>query len=148
MPNGERKGIRRLRALGRRRQAAGGRRGEADHDGPPIGQQQAKLYADCLEQQFGQRPVIFYTNGYEHWLWDDLAYPPRAVQGFYKKDELELLIQRRARASRSRHADRRADRRALLPEARDPPDRGDVRARQRAQVAAGDGDRARARRAR
>jgi len=60
-----------------------------------IGQQQAKLYANCLEQQFGQRPVIFYSNGYEHWLWDDSFYPPRSVQGFYKKDELELLIQRR-----------------------------------------------------
>ena len=62
---------------------------------PRVGQQQAKLYADCLEQQFGQRPVIFYSNGYEHWLWDDANYPPRAVQGFYKKAELELLIQRR-----------------------------------------------------
>lgn len=60
-----------------------------------IGQQQAKLYADCLERQFGRRPVIFYTNGYEHWLWDDAIYPPRPVQGFYKKDELELMIQRR-----------------------------------------------------
>lgn len=59
------------------------------------GRQQAKLYADCLEQQYGQRPVIFYTNGYEHWLWDDGNYPPRQVQGFYKKSELELLIQRR-----------------------------------------------------
>ncbi|MBI2204256.1 MAG: DEAD/DEAH box helicase family protein [Candidatus Rokubacteria bacterium] len=61
-----------------------------------VGQQQARLYADCLERQFGQRPVIFYSNGYEHWLWDDANYPPRAVQGFYKKAELELLIQRRA----------------------------------------------------
>lgn len=61
-----------------------------------VGQQQAKLYADCLERQFGRRPVIFYSNGYEHWLWDDTNYPPRAVQGFYKKAELELLIQRRA----------------------------------------------------
>lgn len=60
-----------------------------------VGQQQAKLYADCLEQTFGQRPVIFYTNGYEHWIWDDHFYPPRAVQGFYKRDELELVIQRR-----------------------------------------------------
>jgi len=59
------------------------------------GQQQAKLYADCLERQFGQRPVIFYSNGYEHWLWDDTRYPPRRVQGFYKKAELELVIQRR-----------------------------------------------------
>lgn len=60
-----------------------------------VGQQQAKLYADCLEQAHGQRPIIFYSNGYEHWLWDDKSYPPRAVQGFYKKQELELLIQRR-----------------------------------------------------
>jgi len=60
-----------------------------------VGQQQAKLYADCLERQFGQRPLIFYSNGYEHWLWDDTNYPPRAVQGFYKKAELELAIQRR-----------------------------------------------------
>lgn len=61
-----------------------------------VGQQQAKLYADCLEKMFGQRPLIFYSNGYKHWLWDDLMYPPRAVQGFYKKAELQLLIQRRA----------------------------------------------------
>ncbi len=61
-----------------------------------VGRQQAKLYADCLEAQFGRRPVIFYTNGYEHWLWDDASgYPPRPVQGFYTHDELELTIQRR-----------------------------------------------------
>ena len=60
-----------------------------------IGQHQAKLYADCLEKMYDQRPVIFYSNGYEHWIWDDVNYPPRPVQGFYKKAELELLIQRR-----------------------------------------------------
>ena len=60
-----------------------------------VGQQQAKLYADCLETRFGRRPVIFYSNGYEQWLWDDTSYPPRPVQGFYKKAELELLVQRR-----------------------------------------------------
>lgn len=61
-----------------------------------LGQQQAKLYADCLEKMTGRRPVIFYTNGYEHWLWDDAAgYPPRAVQGFYTRDELELMVHRR-----------------------------------------------------
>ncbi len=62
---------------------------------PLVGQQQAKLYADCLEAKFGQRPLIFYTNGYEHWLWDDLQHPPREVSGFYTHDELELMIQRR-----------------------------------------------------
>jgi len=60
-----------------------------------VGQQQAKLYADCLQTQYGQRPVIFYSNGYEHWMWDDASYAPRAVQGFFKKPELELMIQRR-----------------------------------------------------
>ncbi|CAH0230361.1 DEAD/DEAH box helicase family protein [Rhodococcoides fascians] len=63
---------------------------------PEVGQQQAKLYADCLETQFGRRPVIFYSNGYEHRIWDDASgYPPRETQGFYTKDELELLVQRR-----------------------------------------------------
>ncbi len=61
-----------------------------------IGQQQAKLYADCLAQQFGQRPLIFCSNGYEHWFWDDTRQPPRPVQGFYKKDELQLAVQRRS----------------------------------------------------
>lgn len=62
---------------------------------PEAGQQQAKLYADCLEQMHGQRPVIFYANGYKTWMWDDESYPPRRVSGFLKKDELELLIRRR-----------------------------------------------------
>ncbi len=61
-----------------------------------LGQHQAKLYADCLEAMTGRRPVIFHTNGFETWLWDDAAgYPPRRVQGYYTRDELELLIQRR-----------------------------------------------------
>ncbi len=61
-----------------------------------LGQHQASLYADCLETMTGRRPVIFYTNGFETWLWDDAAgYPPRRVQGYYTRDELELLIQRR-----------------------------------------------------
>ena len=63
---------------------------------PRVGQQQAKLYADCLEKEYGQRPIIFYTNGYEHWIWDDTRHPPRPIQGFLKKDELALLIQRRS----------------------------------------------------
>ena len=62
---------------------------------PEKGQQQAKLYADCLETMHGQRPVIFYTNGYKTFLWDDHMYPPREVAGFHKKDELATLIHRR-----------------------------------------------------
>jgi type I restriction enzyme R subunit len=63
---------------------------------PQAGQQQAKLYADSLEQMHGQRPILFTTNGYTTWLWDDTAYPPRQVAGFYKKDELARLILRRS----------------------------------------------------
>ncbi|GIZ95568.1 hypothetical protein TTY48_01800 [Tsukamurella sp. TY48] len=62
-----------------------------------IGQQQAKLYADSLEAEFGTRPVMFYSNGYDHWIWDDAAgYPPREIQGFYTAEELALLVHRRA----------------------------------------------------
>jgi type I restriction enzyme R subunit len=62
---------------------------------PATGKQQAILYADCLEVKFKRRPVIFYSNGFETYLWDDAFYPPRRVQGFYTQDELELLLQRR-----------------------------------------------------
>ena len=60
-----------------------------------VGQQQAKLYADCLEARYQRRPVIYYSNGYEHWFWDDTDAAPRRVEGFHKKDELALLMQRR-----------------------------------------------------
>lgn len=61
-----------------------------------VGRDQAKAYADALQAATGVRPVIFYTNGYTHYLWDDAAgYPPREVQGFLTEDELALLIERR-----------------------------------------------------
>lgn len=60
------------------------------------GEQQAKLYADCLEKQYGQRPIIFFTNGFETYIWDDYnQYSERRVFGFYKKSELQLMIDRR-----------------------------------------------------
>ncbi len=62
------------------------------------GRQQAKLYADALEKMTGQRPIIFYSNGYRSMMWDDTHYPPREVQGFYDKDTLQLLVQRRTQA--------------------------------------------------
>lgn len=61
-----------------------------------IGREQAERYADCLEKKFGQRPIMFYSNGYEHYIWDDMNYPPRKVSGFYSKDDLERLISRRS----------------------------------------------------
>jgi type I restriction enzyme R subunit len=62
---------------------------------PNNGKQQAKLYADCMEKMHGQRPIIFYTNGFETYLWDDVQYPARKVSGFYNKEELSRLIDRR-----------------------------------------------------
>ena len=63
---------------------------------PKVGQQQAKLYADCLEKQYGQRPIIFFTNGFETFIWDDYnEYSERKVYGFYKKSELQLIVDRR-----------------------------------------------------
>ena len=57
------------------------------------GRHQAKLYADGLEKMHGHRPVIFYTNGYDIWIWDDvLGYPPRKLFGYYSKDSLQYLV--------------------------------------------------------
>ena len=42
----------------------------------------------------GQRPIIFYTNGFETFIWDDLFIQKEKYQ-FYTKDELQLLIDRR-----------------------------------------------------
>jgi len=57
------------------------------------GQAQAKDYADGLEKMYGQRPMIFFTNGHDIWVWDDaMGYPPRKVYGFYSKDTLQYRI--------------------------------------------------------
>jgi len=62
-----------------------------------IGKHQAFLYANCLEKMHGQRPIIFYTNGYETKIWEDTFYSaPRRIYGFYTKEELQWLIQKRA----------------------------------------------------
>ena len=47
-----------------------------------------------LEKMHGQRPIIFYTNGFRTEMWDDKFYPPRTVAGFYRREEAERLIQR------------------------------------------------------
>jgi type I restriction enzyme R subunit len=58
-----------------------------------IGKKQAKDYADGLEKEHGQRPVIFYTNGHDIYIWDDLqGYPPRKIYGYYSKSSLQHLV--------------------------------------------------------
>ena len=61
------------------------------------GAEQAREYADALEKGTGVRPVIFFTNGADTFLWDDAqSYPWRKVYGFYSKDSLEYLTHQRA----------------------------------------------------
>lgn len=62
---------------------------------PNTGRRQAALYADCLERQFGRRPMIFTTNGFETYFWDDTAGPQRKVSGVFSKDDLQKLMNRR-----------------------------------------------------
>lgn len=65
---------------------------------PTVGKNQAELYADCLESQYGVRPVIYYTNGFKTWVIDG-TYPPRTIYSFHTEKDLELLIQKRSRAA-------------------------------------------------
>ena len=56
------------------------------------GRTQAERYADGLEKKHGQRPVIFYSNGFETFIWDDVSgYSPRRIFGFYSKDSLQYV---------------------------------------------------------
>jgi type I restriction enzyme R subunit len=56
-----------------------------------VGQQQAKLYADCLEQQFGQRPVIFYSTATSTGS-GTTNYPPRGPDELFSSAQLDDLV--------------------------------------------------------
>jgi type I restriction enzyme R subunit len=73
---------------------------------PEAGRTQAKIYADGLEKQYGVRPFIYYTNGYDIWFWNDAAKePPRKVYGFHSKDSLQYRrFQLKEREPRSKVA--------------------------------------------
>lgn len=47
------------------------------------GKHQAELYANCLKASTGQRPIIFYSNGFETHIWDDQFYPEREIAESY-----------------------------------------------------------------
>ena len=59
------------------------------------GRQQAKLYADLIEKQYGRRPVIFLTNGFETRIVDG-QYPERRIASIYSKRDLEKWFNLRA----------------------------------------------------
>lgn len=62
---------------------------------PHIGRKQAMLYADCLERKFGRRPMMFTTNGFETYFWDDRTAPQRKVSSVFSKNDLQKLMNRR-----------------------------------------------------
>lgn len=64
---------------------------------PKAGRQQAILYAECLEKQYGIKPIVYYTNGFKTYIIDGLGYPDREVLGFHTEDDLQILLQRRNR---------------------------------------------------
>ena len=44
---------------------------------PLKGEQQARLYADCMERELGYRPFVFLSNGFETYFMDDGSAPRR-----------------------------------------------------------------------
>lgn len=62
---------------------------------PNNGRKQACLYADALERKFGRRPMMFTSNGFATYFWDDVTSPQRKVSGFFTRSDLEKLMQRR-----------------------------------------------------
>ncbi|MCB0263260.1 MAG: DEAD/DEAH box helicase family protein [Calditrichaeota bacterium] len=71
---------------------------------PGLGRKQASLYADGLEKMYGDRPIIFYTNGFEIYILNDLQNEsPRKIYGFYSKESLQYLhFQRKERIPASK----------------------------------------------
>ncbi len=59
------------------------------------GTHQAWLYANCIEKMTGHRPIIFNTNGYDYFIWDDKTGPQRKVRGIFSRDDLQRLFNRR-----------------------------------------------------
>lgn len=65
---------------------------------PTSGEHQAELYADCLEKKYGVRPVIYFTNGFKHYVVDRLGFPKREISAFHSLEDLQVLHHRQGRA--------------------------------------------------
>ena len=63
------------------------------------GKEQAKLYADCLQREYGFRPVIYLSNGFHTEIIDDLGYPARDIYGIHTQADLRNLIERKHRGA-------------------------------------------------
>ncbi len=61
-----------------------------------VGQEQVKLYGNCMKEKYGYIPVLYYTNGYEIYVVDGI-YPARKVMAFHTNEELQYMLQKRNR---------------------------------------------------
>lgn len=59
------------------------------------GKNQGEIYANCIETMQEFRPIIFYTNGFETYLWNDMFSPPRMVSGIFQRCDVDKMIERR-----------------------------------------------------
>ena len=60
------------------------------------GRRRAELYADALEKEYGRRPVVFLSNGFDTYILDGV-YPERKVASVYSKRDLERIFKLRER---------------------------------------------------
>lgn len=58
------------------------------------GRNNAISAAEKLTKKYGQKPIVYYTDGYYIYCIDQLGFPPRRVFQFHSIEELELLIWR------------------------------------------------------
>lgn len=73
------------------------------------GKRQAEDYARRIVETAGRQPFIFLANGLETWFWDWGYAPPRRVQGFFTRYDLErMAFQRQYRQALSSMAPNRA----------------------------------------
>jgi len=59
---------------------------------PQTAREQAKLYAERIQQNQSFRPFVFLANGVEIWFWSTEEETPREVAGFFARDDLERLL--------------------------------------------------------
>ncbi len=87
---------------------------------PNIGRKQAQLYANCLEQKFGRRPMLFTTNGYTTYFWMSRAAAACCERGVLQGRLAEADEPPHREKAAGHHCNRRQNHRPLLPEKRHP----------------------------
>ena len=59
------------------------------------GLEQARRYVDCLQREFGYRPLAFLSNGFETFLVNDEEGAYRQVSSVFSRDDMQRILNRR-----------------------------------------------------